>query len=199
MGAKYTVTFFLEDNAQESIIPPLFKRLIVENGMEPDCFELLILHSRGGKSISALKSYLEDAKKRGMSPADCAVIGSDANCKGFLKKREILWEEAKGLSLTLVTVIPDPHIERWFLLDPAAFSTAVGENLVPHVPPYKCEKNEYKNRLKEAFKGSKISPLSGGIEYGPEIAANMDLYKVLKQDAGLEDFINQTKQWLKSL
>lgn len=159
----------------------------------------MVLHSRGGKSISALKSYLQDAKKRGASPADCVVIGSDANCNGFVKKREMLLAEAKGLSLTLVTVIPDPHIERWFLLDPAALSTAVGENLLPHVPPYKCGKNEYKIRLKEAFKGSSISPLSGGIEYGTEIAANMDLYKVSKLDSGLEDFIRQTVLWLKSL
>ena len=42
-------------------------------------------------------------------------------------------------------------------------------------------------------------PLSGGIEYGPEIAANMKLYNVCKLDAGLEDFIRQTVVWLKSL
>ena len=134
-----------------------------------------------------------------MSPADCAVIGSDANCKGFIRKREMLQTEANGLCLTIVTAIPDPHIERWFLLDPTALSTAVGENLVAHVPPYKCGKNEYKIRLKEAFKGSTVSPLSGGIEYGPEIAANMNIYNAAKQDAGLEDFVSQTKLWLKSL
>jgi hypothetical protein len=167
--------------------------------MEPKCFRLDVLHSRGGQSIAALKSYLQDAKKRGMSPVDCAVIGSDANCRGFLQKRELLQAEARGLSLTLITVIPDPHVERWFLLDPAALSAAVGKPLVPHVPPYKCGKNEYKIRLKEAFQGSGIAPLSGGIEYGPEIAAHMDIYTVSKLDAGLKDFADQTKLWLKSL
>ncbi len=34
-----------------------------------------------------------------MSPADCVVIGSDANCKGFVKKREMLLAEAKGFRL----------------------------------------------------------------------------------------------------
>jgi hypothetical protein len=199
MAAKYTVNFFLEDNAQESIVPPLFNRIIAENGLDSNCFNLSVLHSRGGKSISALKSYLQDAKKRGMSPADCVVIGSDANCKGFVKKREMLLAEANGLALTLITVIPDPHIERWFLLDPAALSEAVGEKLVPNVPPYKCGKNEYKNRLKDAFKGSSVAPLSGGIEYGSEIAAKMNLYNVSKLDPGFEDFVRQAVFWLKSL
>jgi hypothetical protein len=180
-------------------VPSLFNRIILESNKNPKAFDLSVLHSRGGKSISALKAYLRDAKKRGASPSDCVVIGSDANCKGFAKKREMLKSEAADLSLSLITVIPDPHIERWYLIDAQALSTAVGETLQPHTPPYKCDKNEYKKRLKDAFLNSTIFPLSGGIEYGPEVASKMNLYKASKEDPGLEDFIKQTKAWLVSL
>lgn len=197
MGAKTSVDFFLKDNAQESIVPPLFGRLIVESGRDLNSFNLAVLHSRGGKSISALNAYLADATKGGLSPLDCVVIGSDANCKGFVTKRDQLQAEVRGLGLTLITVIPNPHVERRYLLDPAALSAAVGETLFPHAPPFKCGKSEYKKRLKDAFRGSRVSPVSGGIEYGPNIAARMNLYEVSKQDAGLKDFVDQTKNWLK--
>jgi len=42
------INFFLEDSAQEAFIPPLFERLIVEEGFSVDDFQFKILCSRGG-------------------------------------------------------------------------------------------------------------------------------------------------------
>jgi hypothetical protein len=200
MAAKYIIAYFLEDIGQEAIIPPLVRRLIREAGKPAETFEHLILNARGGRSISSYQNFLADAKRRKHLPADLLIVGSDGNCKGFATRRdEIKAVVANPPYPIVVTAVPDPHVERWYLLDPSALSSAAGIPKIPALPAHKCDKNYYKQLLRSAFYDSPIIPPLGGTEYGPLVADEMDLYAAGKADHGLAEFVGGVKSWLKRL
>ena len=128
-------------------------------------------------------------------------MGVDANCKGFTVRRDLVLKAAgKALPYReIITAIPDPHVERWFLLDMVALSNAAGAPVAASVPAYKCEKNHYKTLLRQAFAGSGIAPPLGGLEYGPLVAQGMDLFAAAKLDHGLADYVEKARAWLKRL
>jgi len=199
MAAERRVAFFLEDSAQEAIIPPLFSRLAAEEGCEASQFDFQVLSARGGGSLSAFRQFLKDARRRGHLNADLLIVAVDANCKGFTVRRDLVLKAAGKTPpyREIITAIPDPHVERWFLLDMAALSNAAGAPIASSVPAYKCEKNHYKTLLRQAFTDSGIAPPLGGLEYGPLVAKGMDLFAAAKQDLGLADYVERTRAWLK--
>jgi hypothetical protein len=198
MADKLRVAFFLEDSAQESFIPPLFLRLADEGGFGLHQFDIRILCSRGGGSLEAYTKFLLEAARFPHLTADLLVVGSDANCKGFVERRNQIQKSSDhSVYPAILTAIPDPHIERWFLLDLPALSRVAKTKLAGAPPAYKCDKNRYKTVLREVFRGSDVTPLLGGVEYGPELARTMDLYTAAKLDHGLADFIDLCKAWLK--
>lgn len=200
MAVKHTIAYFLEDSGQEAIIPPLVKRLIREAGKPADHFDHRTLSARGGGSISAYKRFLADARRRGHLPAELLVVGSDGNCLGFAARRD----EIKAIAAdppypVVVTAVPDPHVERWYLLDPSALSASASLSKIPALPEHKCEKGYYKQLLRSAFHKSPVVPPLGGTEYGPLVAEKMDLYAAGKADHGLAEFVSEIRNWLKRL
>lgn len=200
MAAKYRVVFFLEDAAQENLIPALLRRLITEQQLDPDDFQLDVLYARGGAALRALGDFIRDSRRLKHLAADLLVVGSDANCKGFTARRDwITKQTAKTGYKDVVAAIPDPHIERWYLLDMAALAAAADVALTGAAPAYKCDKDHYKKLLRGAFRGSDIEPPLGGSEYGPSLAQKMDLYAAGKQDHGLAAFVDDVRAWLKRI
>jgi len=132
--------------------------------------------------------------------ADALVVGSDGNCNGFAKRREQLLKVATTPPYPVVfTAIPDPHIERWYLLDDLALSRAIGAGVQAITPVAKCEKNHYKKLLREVFESTDVQPPLGGWEYGPILAKNIDLYHASQKDHALGDFVEQVRVWLRQL
>lgn len=196
--AKYTIAFFLEDSAQEALIPNLVRRLIADEGKNPPDYNLRILIARGGGSIGAYKEFIKGVKKRKHPAADVLIVGSDGNCNGFAKRRTQLNNAAKDIPYaTVITAIPDPHIERWYLLDSQALAQAAGVPVQAVPPTAKCDKGHYKRLLKDAFAHHNLIPPLGGAEYGPRVAATMDLYAAGVADHSLRDFVDQVRAWLK--
>lgn len=196
--AKYTAVFFLEDAAQEAFIPNLVRRLIAKEGKIPGDYDLRVLYSRGGGSIRAFKEFIKDVKQRKSIAADVLVVGSDGNCNGFVKRRTQLNAAAKGVPYpAVITAIPDPHIERWYLLDSQALADAAGVPVQAASPAAKCDKDHYKKLLKDAFAQHDLYPPLGGAEYGPSIATTMNLYAAGVADHALRDFIDQVSSWLR--
>jgi hypothetical protein len=200
MAARYRVVFFLEDAAQENLIPDLLRRLITESGLVLEDFQLDVLYARGGAALRALRDFIRDSKRLKHLDADLLVVGSDANCKGFTARRDwIVKETAKTDYREVVAAIPDPHIERWYMLDMAALAAAADVVLTGAAPAYKCDKGHYKKLLREAFRNSGIEPPLGGSEFGPSLAQKMDLYAAGKQDHGLASFVESVRAWLKRI
>ena len=195
--AKQEVLFFVEDNAQEQILPSLFARIAVGLGVDDADVRLRVVHSRGGDSIRALRDYLRDYPG---SDDITVVLGSDGNCKGFAERRKTLVSrlerETKGAKV--IFAIPNPHIERWYLIDHKALSAAVGKPVTDHAPDLKCDKGRYKVILRDAIRSTGVTPLQGGAEYGSEIADTLDLYRAGKDDHGFKFFHEQVKEWAKA-
>ena len=79
--------------------------------------------------------------------------------------------------------IPDPHIERWLLLDSAAFKAVLGRGC--DVPQQKCERRRFKRLLLEAVRATGVTPLLGGIEYTEPLVKAMDLRRLESADESL--------------
>lgn len=196
--AKYTIIFYLEDAAQEAIIPPLVERLIQDEGKNIGDYALLVLGARGGGSISAYKAYIKQVKKQKNLNADVLIVGSDGNCNGFTKRRQQLMDASKNIPYPyIITAIPDPHVERWYMLDGHALAMAADTAVQAVVPAIKCDKNHYKTLLKKTFTDQNVFPPLGGIEYGPEVAKTMDLYAAGTADHAFRDFVDQVRSWIR--
>ncbi len=196
--AKYRIIFFLEDTAQKSFISAMVERLIQDEGRDLQDFDFLFLYARGGGSIRAYKDFLKQTSKRRYLDADLLLVGSDGNCNGFVKRKQQLLDVSKGLTYPeVVLAVPDPHIERWYLLDGQALARAAGVPVEAVSPTVKCDKNHYKNLLNKTITDQGVIPPLGGAEYGSIIAKSMNLYDAGITDHSLGDFIDQVRSWLR--
>jgi hypothetical protein len=94
-----------------------------------------------------------------------------------------------------VIACPDPHVERWYLADPVAFSKAVGTP--PTLGRTKCEKDRYKAILARAVADAgHVSP-QGGLEFAREIVAHMDWYRAGKSEGSFKLFLDDLRAGLK--
>jgi hypothetical protein len=129
---------------------------------------------------------------------DVLVVAIDGNCQGYREKRN----EIKGIAEQttypglLVCAVPDPHIERWYLIDQNAFCKAVEIDFQPEIPPYKCERGLYKRAMQEAFAKVELAPPLGGIEYGEDIALEIDFFTAQRADAAFRHFREELRSAL---
>ncbi len=196
MADKLVVGYFLEDRGHAVLLKAFFHRIAAEKGFRPENWKDDVRAARGGGSIGAFKSFLQDLQVVGNTfPFDLLIVASDGNCKGYLEKRQQLVNYAeKSIQDALdrlVFAIPDPHIERWYMDDPGGFNRALGFGALPVLPSYKCEKGLYKNVMKQAVASSEVYVQFGGYEYGEKIVQEMDIYAAIKTDPSLKHFIDE--------
>ena len=187
------IAAFVEDFAHRQVIGPLIHRVAVECGA---AVELDWRNARRGHGqvVRELKDYLRDLTRQGGLP-DLVVIGTDANCKGFVERRREL--PIQDCPVPAVLAIPDPHIERWLLLDGAAFKAALGQGC--RAPDRKCARDRYKEALMRAVLDAGITPSLGGIEFAEDIVGAMDLARAARDDASLKHFLDGLRAALQSL
>jgi hypothetical protein len=85
------------------------------------------------------------------------------------RAREIGRQDAP---VPMILALPDPHIERWLLLDGAAFKAVFGMGC--DAPDRKCDRGRYKQRLVEAIYATGTIPGLGGIEYAEDIVQRIN-------------------------
>ncbi len=97
----------------------------------------------------------------------------------------------------MVAAVPDPHIERWQLLDGAAFRQALGKGC--QAPEQKCSRDLYKQRLIDAIRAARVAPIHGGIEFAQDIVSAMEFGRAKRADRSLrlflDDLESQFRQW----
>ena len=93
--------------------------------------------------------------------------------KDFSERKKQIDEATKGFSELVIYAIPDPHIERWLLLDSAAFKKVLGKGCA--APGQKCERDLYKRLLIAAIRDAGREPLLDGVEYAEDLVNAMDL------------------------
>jgi len=182
------ISLFGEDYAHQQVIGSLVQRLADE-------MEIAVLLdwrnavNGHGAVVGEFDDYLHDLARQGGYP-DLIVVATDANCKGLNERAREL--DRPDAPVQVIKAIPDPHIERWLLLDGAAFHDVVGRGC--DAPDRKCERERYKRQLINAILNAGIVPSLGGIEYAEDIVKHMNIQRAVGSDDSLRRFVTEIRQ-----
>ena len=190
------VLLFVEDDAQEAFLARLVERLAREAGTS---LSVRVRAGRGGcgRVLGQLRDFAGARKKGTESLPAGMVVAVDANCRGYVERRDQVDSRACELKDRVVHAIPDPHIERWLLLDGEAFKEVVGRGC--KAPDDKCEKQRYKRHLAQAVLDAGVQPLLGGVEYAEELAEKLNVQRACLQDPSFNRFVQELRSWLNRL
>ena len=182
---------FLEDRAQEQFVVSLIQKLLSNYRLlfRPD-----IRSSTGGASVwGHLRQFAQDlrAEDHAVEMIDMLVVAVDGNCKGFPAVANSIADiiQPTGLLDKSILCVPEPHIEKWYLLDLRALRKTIDTRVSVRVPAHKCERDYYKALLGRAV--AKGGSLLGGPEYGSEIASRMDIARACRLDGSFAAFVEQ--------
>ena len=184
------IALFVEDDAHRQIVGPLVKRIADEQAAA------IRLNWRSavrghGRVVQELRNYLHDLERHGEPWPDLMVVATDANCAGFNDRAKEIGRHAGEPPVHVVLAIPDPHVERWLLLDGAAFKAAVGQGC--NAPDRKCNRAQYKQRLIEAVHNAGVTPILGGLEYAEDIIQHMNLDRAARADRAFARFVDELR------
>lgn len=192
------IAVFVEDFAHEQVLKALVPRIASERDLT---IRLLWRNARRGHGavVNELKQLLRDLQRgRGPLP-DLVIAATDGNCKGFAARRSEIVSLTDRVSLRTVCAIPDPHIERWLMLDSAAFRDALGVGC--DAPDQKCERDRYKQLLRSSIRKAGITPSLGGIEFAEDIITRMDIDRSAAVDASFGHFVSDLRaifrEWIR--
>lgn len=184
----HDIALFGEDYAHQQVVGALVQRLAAEAGIDVRMDWRSAVRGHG-QVVQELDTYLRDLIRQGGRP-DLIIVASDANCKGLnARTRELARTNAPA---PVILAIPDPHIERWLLLDGAAFREVLGRGC--DAPDQKCCRDLYKRRLIEAVYAAGITPSIGGIEYAEDIVRHMNIDRAMRADQSLRRFVIEIRQ-----
>lgn len=181
------IAAFGEDFAHRGIVDPLIARIAAQCGLRATVDWRNARHGHG-RVVAELGEYFRDLRGQGDSP-DLVVVVTDANCKGFVERsRQIPRYDGPAPA---VLAIPDPHIERWLLLDGAAFKTVFGRGC--QAPDQKCDRDRYKQSLIRAIYDAGVIPSLGGIEFAEDLVQAMDLDRAARADVSFKRFLDDLR------
>lgn len=187
------VFFFGEDIGHEAFVGPLLRKVAAELEIVP---KVQPFSATGGitRLHYEVEQFCSDLSRNKAEMPDIIVIATDSNCMGYAARKENIekatskFPEYRDL---IVYAIPEPHVERWMLIDQAAFKRVLGKACKN--PPVKCEKDLYKKLLLQSIRDAGRSPLIGGFEYAEEIVNEMDLESAQQNDAGIRKLIRDLR------
>ena len=190
----HKIAMFLEDRAHREVVSAIVRKIASEQNTEVD---LDPRNSTGGfpKVVGELEIYFRDLRLSALQH-DVIVVAADANCHGVQKRKQELQEKAaqtQGLP-EIIYALPDPHIERWLLIDSQAFKKVCGKGC--SAPDKKCDRGRYKKKLIDALISSKQDPGLGGIDYAEAIISEMSLAP-LPQDDSFKLFITDLRSYFR--
>jgi hypothetical protein len=145
--------------------------------------------------VSELRQYLRSIARGVERIPDLLVVATDANCLGYARRRREIEDVTGDYRIFTICAIPDPHVERWLLLDTRAFKVVLGHGCGP--PDQKCERDRYKRALSNAVRQAGLIPLLGGLEHAEDLVAAMDLEQVGRLDPSLGHFLSDMRSVLR--
>lgn len=188
------IVLFGEDVGHELVVGALVKRVARELNVRvrPNWRS-----ATGGRPrlVGEYKEYLARLPRDPGGRPDFIVVATDSNCEGLARREYDIMEAGKTWPGEIVKAIPDPHIERWLLLDGAAFKRAVGRGC--QAPDLKCDRRRYKDHLVDSILAAGVAPSLGGIEYAEDIVEHVDLQRACQEDRSLRRFITDLRRALR--
>lgn len=190
------VLIFGEDYAHEVVLRTLLERLASEHRISISV--QVRSATRGhGRMIDELKAFIKELQRGRASLPDLFLVARDANCLGYNDRRNEIVAALEGYQGLLAAAVPDPHVERWLLIDPQAFREVLGHGCQP--PDKKCDRDRYKQLLADAVRTAGIEPLLGGLEFAEDIVRIMDLSRAELADTSfahlLRDLRSACQRW----
>jgi hypothetical protein len=152
------ISLFVEDFGHEEFLRALLCRLAREEGIP---LEIEVRNASGGhgRAIRELREFVRELRAGASALPDLLVVAVDANCKGYGDRRKEIDGAVGELKDWTVCAVPDPHVERWLLVDSAAFKAVLGRGC--SAPDQKCDRDRYKQLLRAAVSDAGLSPLFG--------------------------------------
>ena len=185
------INLFVEDVAHEDFLTALIHRLAGDYNVT---VSIRASSVRGGHGtvITELKQYLRDLQHNKENLPDLIIVGTDSNCKGLSERETEINQVTSDLGDFVISMVPEPHIERWLLLDSAAFKTVFGKGCP--VPDQKCERGRYKGLLLNAIYEATTVPPLDGIERVEELVYAMNLQRMAQSDRSMQRFFNMLQR-----
>ena len=180
------INLFVEDVAHEDFLTALIQRLVDVYNIEIN-IKLSSVRGGHGKVITELRQYKRDLHSNREDLPDLIIVGTDSNCKGLSERELEISQVTSDLADLVITMIPEPHIERWLLLDSEAFKTVFGKGCP--VPDQKCERGRYKGLLLSAIYEATMVPPLDGIERVDELVYAMNFRRVEQSDRSIRRFL----------
>jgi hypothetical protein len=181
------IAAFVADDAHRKVVGALIARVAADLGVAA-AIDWRSARRGYGQVVKELKDFLRDLSLQGDLP-DLVVVATDANCKGQGTRRRQL--PVKDCPVPVVLAVPDPHIERWLLLDGAACKAVLGQGC--HAPDQKCARDRYKELLIRTVLNAGIQPITGGTEFAVDIVRAMDLERAARADVSLKRFLDDLR------
>ena len=190
----YRIMIFCEDIGHEEFIKAVLLLKAQEYKINIDLKTLNAIGGHG-RVTSELKQFVKDLRVDKESLPDLIIVAIDCNCTKYQdvnKEVDDITSEFKNIT---ITALPDPHIERWSLLDSSAFKNVFGKGC--DAPDYKCERDKYKNLLLKSIEDTGIDTYIGGIEYFEDIVKAMDFERMENLDDTLSIFLRNVRSIFK--
>ncbi len=190
------VVIFGEDYAHEVVLRTLCERLAEEYEVD---VQVRVRSATGGHArvLRELKRFAEELRHGRATLPDLFIVARDANCIGYTARVKEITAALEGYEGSLACAVPDPHIERWLLIDPQAFKQALDRGC--NAPDQKCDRDRYKLFLDGAVRAAGVEPLLGGVEFAEDIIRAMNLSRAERADASfallLRDLRKAFQRW----
>ena len=182
------IALFVEDDAHRQVIGALLRRLADCEGLDVHLDWRSSVRGHGKVAVE-FGRYLRDLERQGGRLPDLIVVATDANCRGLNERTREL--RRYDVPSPVVYAIPDPHVERWLLLDGAAFKAVFSRGC--DAPDLKCSRHRYKQRLLQAIRDAGVNPSLGGIEFAGEIVREMDIDRVMRADQSFARLVHDVR------
>ena len=184
---------FAEDVGHEIVVGELIRQISATSG------SAVRVHPRSvrggyGRTIAAVREYAREIDEKSQPMPDVLVVAADANCRGYAERLRAIREAVGHLSDRLVCAIPDPHVERWLLVDGHAFKAALGRGCA--APDQKCDRDRYKELLIQAVLDAGRPALLDGLEHAVGIVRAMDFPTARRTDPSLGRFLQDLESML---
>jgi len=181
----HRVVLICEDIGHEYIIAPIVNRICNEYDIT---ISIRVVKCSGSRIYQTLDVFLSHIRSGEETAPDLMIVAVDANCKGYNQRREQLQNHITAdLSFSVIHAIPDPHIERWLLIDSHAFRVVLGKGC--DAPDQKCDRDRYKVKLTEAILNADVIPLIGGLEHAEDIVREMNFTVMDHHDTSFHHFL----------
>ena len=185
------IALFVEDSGHRRVIGTLVCRLARCHGIEVR-FDWRNAIGGHGKVVNELREFLREPVGQDGHAPDMIVVATDANCSGLNEReKELKKLGSPDASIPVIYAVPDPHVERWLLLDGAAFHAVLGKGC--DAPDRKCDRDRYKEVLIRAVRSTGRTPILGGLEHASAIMRALDIERASRADRSFGRFVDSLR------